>query len=75
MDKNEIEQEFREKLRETYRNNHSIQSQFEEDEFVTMFRIKDEEGKPRQPLEPSDKKLDSTTYQLVMAAFNAVVPA
>ncbi|HEY0054923.1 MAG TPA: hypothetical protein VGB63_06165 [Pedobacter sp.] len=42
--------------------------------FVNMFTIKNEEGKPSQPLEPADKKLDSTTYQLVLAAYNSVSP-
>ena len=74
MDQQKIELEFREKLRETYQSHNSIKSQFDEEEFVNMFTIKNEEGKPHQPLEPADKKLDITTYQLVLAAYNAVVP-
>jgi hypothetical protein len=75
MDQQKIEQEFREQLRKTYQSHESLKEQFEEDEFVNMFTIKHEEGKPGQPLEPADKKLDSVTYQLVLAAYNAVVPA
>ncbi len=74
MDQKKIEQEFRDRLRETYKSHDSLKSQFEEEEFVNMFTIKNEEGKPSQPLEPADRKLDSTTYQLVLAAYNAVVP-
>ena len=74
MNQQQIELEFRDKLRETYRSHESLKSQFEEEEFVNMFTIKHEEGKPSQPLEPSDRKLDSTAYQLVLAAFNSVVP-
>ena len=75
MDQQQIEREFRGKLRETYRQHESLKSQFDEEEFVNMFTIKNEEGKPTQPLEPHDKKLDGTTYQLVLAAYNSVVPA
>ena len=74
MDKNTIDREFRDRLRETYKTHESLKSQFEEEEFVNMFTIKDEEGTPHQPLEPEGKKLDATTYQLVLAAYNAVVP-
>ena len=74
MNQQQIEFEFRNRLRETYRTHESLKSTFEEEEFVNMFTIKNEEGKPTQPLEPADKKLDATTYQLVLAAYNAVVP-
>ncbi|HEY0055873.1 MAG TPA: hypothetical protein VGB63_10990 [Pedobacter sp.] len=74
MDLHKIEQEFRDELRKTYQSHEALKAQFEEDEFVYMFTIKKEEGSPSQPIEPPDKKLDSTTYQLVLAAYNAVVP-
>ena len=74
MDFKKIEEQFKQKLRSVYDQHKSLQDQFDADEFCTMFSIKYKNGLPQQPLEPEGKKLDPTTYQLVLAAFNDVYP-
>lgn len=74
MDRTQIESQFKEKLRELYRQHGSLQQQFSEGDFVSKFTIQYKDGRPHQPVGPEDGSVDPVTFQKVMAAFNDVYP-
>ena len=74
MDYSKIEEQFKIKLEEIFNSHQSLQDKFDREEFISMFTIKYQDGRPRQPVEPRGKEVDPKTFQLVLAASNDVYP-
>lgn len=74
MEQSQIENQFKEKLREIYQQHESIHQKFSQEDFVNKFSIQYKDGLPHQPVGPEDGSVDTVTFQKVMAAFNDVYP-
>lgn len=72
MNQAELENQFKEKLRELFRQHETISSRYSQEDFVNKFQIQYKDGRPHQPVGPDD--VDTETFQKVMAAFNDVYP-